>query len=434
METEKKQKRFNYAWVIVALCFLMVFTCLGFCSSGKSLYLTAITDALGIKRSAFSINDSCRYVTTAIVNIFFSKLLLKYGQKKLIAAGFISLILSCLIYSYAKSIYVFYLGGALLGLGLSWTTTTMVSSIIYKWCHRNQGTIMGAVLASNGLGGALAAQIVSPIIYRKSDLFGYQDAYRLVALILLIVGILIVVFLKEAPKEEQAPAKTVQKKKASGEIWSGIGYSDAIRKPYFYSAGICILFTGMILQGITGIAIPHMNDIGMDSAYVATILSLSSLTLAAFKFLTGFLFDRFGLRVTMNICLTAAVVVLLTLLFMTNSPLGKILAMVYAVLQSVALPLETIMLPLYASALFGQRSFDKILGIFVSINTTGFALGSPLVNWCFDAFGSYRPAFFVSSVLMILVAIALQFVFKSAKREKEIFLAQENEHLQNLSK
>ena len=54
------KKRLDYRWVVIAVCFLMVFTCLGFCSSNKGLYLSAITKALGIKRSLFAINDTCR--------------------------------------------------------------------------------------------------------------------------------------------------------------------------------------------------------------------------------------------------------------------------------------------------------------------------------------------------------------------------------------
>ena len=137
----EKQRKLDYKWVIVALSFLMVMICLGFCSSGKSLYTVAITKALGIKRSAFSINDSCRFVTTAIINIFFGTLIARFGTKKLIGAGFICLISSCLVYSVATSIWVFCIGGVLLGIGLSWTTTTMVGSIINKWCKENKGTI-----------------------------------------------------------------------------------------------------------------------------------------------------------------------------------------------------------------------------------------------------------------------------------------------------
>ncbi len=40
----------------------------------------------------------------------------------------------------------------------------------------------------------------------------------------------------------------------------------------------------------------HMKDVGLDAAFVATVLSTGSLSLAVFKFLTGFMYDRFGQR------------------------------------------------------------------------------------------------------------------------------------------
>ena len=73
---------------------------------------------------------------------------------------------------------------ALLGLGLAWTTTTMVGSIVHRWCPAHAGKIMGQILAANGVGGAVATQIVTPIIYAPGDAFGYRNAYKLVALIL----------------------------------------------------------------------------------------------------------------------------------------------------------------------------------------------------------------------------------------------------------
>ena len=167
-------KKTEYKWVIVALCFLMVLTTLGFCSSSRTLFLSPITEALGIERSKFSLNDSCRFVSTAIVNIFFGTLVNKFGAKKLIGAGFLSLIGAMIIYATANSIWIFYIGGVMLGIGLSWTTTTMVGYVVNKWCRENKGTIMGFVLAANGVGGAVATQIVSPIIYDKNDIFGYR--------------------------------------------------------------------------------------------------------------------------------------------------------------------------------------------------------------------------------------------------------------------
>ena len=166
----------------------MILICLGFGSSNKSLYLSAITDALGIKRSLFSINDSARFIATAIVNLFFGTLMQKVGSRKLICAGFLALISSMLIYAYASKIWLFCIGGALLGIGFAWTSTTMVGYVINCWCKEHKGTIMGFVLAANGIGGAIAAQIITPIIYDEKDAFGYRTAYKLVAIILLVAG------------------------------------------------------------------------------------------------------------------------------------------------------------------------------------------------------------------------------------------------------
>ena len=130
----KTKKWIHHAWIIIALSFLMVFTVLGFCSSSKSLYTVAICDALDISRSAYSLNDSCRYIATSVVSIFFGSLIARFGIKKLIMAGFGSLIISSFLYSSATNIWLIYLGGIFLGIGIAWTTTSMVGAITNKYC------------------------------------------------------------------------------------------------------------------------------------------------------------------------------------------------------------------------------------------------------------------------------------------------------------
>lgn len=413
----QEKRKLEYKWIIVALCFLMVFTTLGFCSSNKGLYLSAITEALGIKRSVFSFGDSCRYVTTAVVNLFFGTLVSRYGTRKLIGAGFLCLIISCILYAVGTNVIFFYFAGAFLGMGLSWTTTTMVGCVVGRWCKENKGTIMGAILCANGLGGALAAQIVSPIIYEEGNPFGYRNSYFLVAAILLVVGVIVVSFFKEAPalQTEEKHAK----KKARGQSWVGMDFALAVRKPYFYMALVCIFFTGLMLQGITGVSAAHMKDVGLDASFVATIVSIHALSLAAFKFLSGFMYDRFGLRITMTISDVAAVLIMIILATLNGSDSGKIMALMYAVLSSIALPLETVMLPIFATDLFGDKAYEKVMGLFVSVNTAGFAVGAPLMNWSFDRFGTYRPIFLVCAGIMVIVLITFQFILSASQKVKK---------------
>lgn len=419
----KRKIQFDYTWVIVAICFLAVCTSLGLCSSGRTMYLTAITDALNIKRSAFSLNDTFRFVTTTVINLFFGSLVNKFGTKKLMSAGFLCLIGFAVLNSYATELYVFYIAGILLGIGLSWTTTTMVSVVVNMWCDKNKGTVTGAILAANGLGSAVAVQVLSPIIFEEGNPFGYQNSYKLVAAILAVMLVIILIFFRNAPKnKERVEVPTKKKRKVRGTGWVGMEFEDAVKKPYLYMALICMTFIGISLQGLSGIATPHMYDIGLDKQFVANLLTISSLCLMGSKFLSGYMYDRMGMKITMNISLFCTFISLIGLVMIDNSPLGKTLAVIRIIFNAISLPLETVMLPLFASELFGNKSFDKIVGLFVSASTAGFALGSPLANLCYDLFGNYNISFIVFSCLMLFVTITMQFVLRSASRDKKLIL------------
>lgn len=412
----------RYRWIVVAACFLMAFTGLGFCSGTKSLYLVPITEATGLKRSLFSLSDSCRYVTTTVVNLFFGLQLARYGAKKLIAAGYLCLIAFALIYATATSAWVFCIGGVCLGLGLSWMGTAMIGHVISAWFRENRGTVMGFALAANGVGSALAAQIVSPIINRPGDPFGYRKAYLLTALLLAIAGALVLAFIREYPSGGGKAAAGPRRRR--GQNWSGLTAGQAMATPYFYAAALCVFLTGFSLQSVSGISAAHMRDVGLDSAFIAAVVSLHSITLSLAKLLVGFLHDRIRLRRTLTLCCLAAIAAI-ALLLGVGPGSGRWLAAVYGPMMSLGLPMETIMLPLLAADLFGDRDFEKLLGIFVSVSTAGFAVGVPTSNLCHDLLGSYRPALMATACVMAGVTVAYQFILRAAQRRREATEAEE---------
>ena len=424
-DAEQKSKkglcgfRFDYKWVVIGVCFLMVFTTLGFCNSTKSLFLDKVTAALDIKRSAFSLNDSFRYVASVIANIFFGSLVAKFGARTLISAGFVSLTASMVLCAVANQVWVFYIAGILLGLGLSWTTTTMVGYVVTKWSRENKGTIMGFILAASGVGGATAIQIVSPVIESETNPFAYRNAYFLIAAILLAVGAIVVILFRNNPKGAAADKKPyVKTRKKSKNSWDGLEFSKATRKIYFWGACVCVFFSGIVLQGFNGIVKAHMCDVGIDSTYVALVLTMCSLFLALFKFLTGVVYDKFGIRTTATIASVSLVITMAALIFVSPTPFGKVLAMSYAIFAPIAFPLDTIMLPIYSSDLFGEKSFEKMLGIFVSLNYAGFACSAPLMNFCYDKLGSYHVALVASAVISVGIVIGLQLIISASQRQR----------------
>jgi MFS family permease len=105
-----------------------------------------------------------------------------------------------------------------------------------------------------------------------------------------------------------------------------------------------------------------------------------------------------------------------------------IIAFIFALLYSIAIPLETLVVPLIVNDLFGSVSYDKLLGIIVALNYTGYALGGPIVNLCYDKFGTYSPALFVLAISTVLMLIIFQGVINSANKvKKSIIEKQEQE-------
>jgi len=374
-------KRLDYKWVIAAASILLCVVGLGLCSGNAGLFVVATTEALGMSRSAYAVSDSLRYVATAVMNVFFGVLIMKFGPRKLIGAGMVMLILSCVAKALATDVVGLYIGGVLLGMGLTLAGTTIIGYVIRQWFTEHQGIVLGVVLSANALCAAVSAPWFSSVIYGE-DPFGYRTAYWVTAAILLVSGIVLVILFRDAPKKDNA---VTQIKKIT-RVWAGNTYGQKDQKPYFCIICTCLVLTGMVLASSAGVAAAHLKDQGVDPAYVALVTSVYSLMLAASKFIIGALCDKKGLRFAVLTCNTAAFVMVMLLCVVSGSALGKVIAMTYAVFAGLALPLQTVLLPLMAGDLFRVEDYGKALGIFTAANSVGFLLGNTLAGFCFDLF------------------------------------------------
>lgn len=421
--TLKKER--DYKWVILIICFLMEFLCLGFCSSNHGLYTKAVTEALDIKRSLYSISISIRYIVQTIVALSFGTLVNRFGIKKIVFVGLVSLTTSVLCRAFATELLFIYIGGALWGVGMIFVGNTMAGTIARRWFHQDIGKYTGIVMSANGIGGAVAAQIITPII-NNGETFGYRKAYLLSAVIAFFISIVVMVFLRESPKSSPVKSYENTKKKPRGTLWSGIDYSVAKKKPYFYFLVLLIFLTGISLQSIGSISVVYLTDLGMSARFLATYATITSLCLTCTKLLVGTSYDMFGLRVTLIMCQVAACGAFILEAVLTNSNVGMVLAIISAVLTTFAIPMETVMIPLLSSDLFGAASYTKVLGVFMAANSLGLCLGSPLGDLYFDIFGTYRPCFWFFTFMMVVVIIGYQFVIRAAYKEKKTVLSEEN--------
>lgn len=146
----------------------------------------------------------------------------KFGTKKMVCVGLLGLTGSVAIRACATNVSQIYIGSALWGLGIVFSGGTMASTVVRRWFHRDVGRYTGIVMSANGIGGAIAAQIISPLI-NSGEVFGYRKAYLLSAAVSLAVSIIVLLFLRETPENGPAMQVCAGKKKPMalcGWVWS----------------------------------------------------------------------------------------------------------------------------------------------------------------------------------------------------------------------
>lgn len=404
------KRKIDYKWIIAAMCFIVLFVGVGFCSSAKNIFIAPITSAMGFSRSAYTLSDTFRYATTAIVTMFLDRLISRFGIRKLLVAGMISYVISSLLNAFATSLWMFYLGGVFLGIGIALAAITMASVIINKWFTKNRGTVLGVVLASNGLGSAVAIWLFEPLIYEVGNPFGFRNAYFLSAAIVAVVTVLVAILYRD--KTDENEEAEIKEKRV---VWEGFEYDELTRKPSFYIVISCLFVS--CLFSLYSIATPYYTDVGFDSAFVAITMSVFSVGLIFAKILAGIIYDRFGLRMAVNICLIADIVSKILVMIVTVTTTGKALAIAQSALKAVAMPIETVLVSIIVLDLFGQKSFNKALAIVTSVFTVGQAVNQPFLNLPFDISGSYLISFVASVIASIVVVILMNFAISSVRKD-----------------
>lgn len=414
-----KKSRMDYKWVILVICFLMEFLCLGFGSSNQGLYEKALISALEIQpQTLYGLSSSIRYAVQVITALYFGTLVNKFGTWKMVFVGLFCMTASVLIRGLATEFYHLYFSSVFWGVGIVFTGGTMAGTIVRRWFHQNVGKYTGLVMSANGIGGAVAAQIISPLI-NNGETFGYRKAYFLSAVISLGISIVILIFLRERPKNGENVPVTSGKRTPRGAMWSGIPYDVVKKKPFFYAVAAMVFITGISIQSIGSISILHAQKVGIPDVWVTASVTVSSLCLACAKFLVGMAYDKKGLRFTLYICLFAAIGAFLLKALLPGNTLGIVMMMTATIISAFAAPVETVMLPLLSNDLFGSASYNKVLGILMAMNSLGLCLGSSLGHAMYDIFGDYRPSFWLFSVSMAAVVIGYRFAIRAAYRQKE---------------
>lgn len=384
-----------YGWYVVVFNMLVLASGTGLVNNSAGQFLKPLTEALGISRAEASLYNSCLTVVmiglvpqlTKIFRVIRPRMVSSFGVL-CIAGGWFSL-------SFAQNKWHLYLSAALIGVGLSFTGTTMVAMIIGRWFVKSKGKALGLAM----LGTALGAMIYNPVCAALIQNYGFRAAYRITAIILLcgMIPYLLGYAFKPEDKGQTAlglagnatgdsggPRAATPSREMTGLTW------DKARKSGSFKA---VCFIAMALNAC-GIGIytqmqAYLTDAGYAVVLAASVVSIASLCNGFAKMLFGWLDDKIGTRGNFRLATGVLFGGMLSLLFVRE---GTAVGYIAAVLFGIGLSCPTIITPMVTMAALGQKDFPAIYSRVAGFFYLGATLGPVVSGLVFDLTGGYRAA------------------------------------------
>lgn len=407
----------HYHWVIAVVMFLQLGIYAGICNN-IGLFVIPVSQELDISRSVFSLANSLNALCSFALIMFSGVLVKRFGYKKLALATLPLAALGYFIMSRSQSVVELYMGYVLLGISGGFCASSSISRVVNDWFHRHRGTVLGLVSAASGLGGSVCTFGLSAAMEAGS----WRGSYLLAAAMMVVLVVLNAVFVKDTPekmglkpygegellKEKKRPTIMPQ------DTFQGYSFKELTRRPVFYLTVVLLVISFVSVYPPYFTVIAHMTDRGFSQEQAVQVQSTMLLALTVAKILVGVLMDGIGVRWTVLICLGCGA----TAMWMLPTVTGTTGAMVAIAVYAFALPITTITIPLLSIDLFGYHSYVLTMGVFSSLVSIGNMLTAPISNAVYDMAGSYNPAYYVSSVVMIGLIVAYLILYRFADKDK----------------
>ena len=372
-----------------------------------TLYVPEIEKAHGWSRAsiqtAFTIFVIFQTWLTPVEGIFLDR----FGPRLMVMVGGILAGLSWYIDSLANSLILFYIAGALGGIGAG-TVYIAAANVAVSWFADRRGLASGLVGAGFGAGTALTIIPIANMI--KSN--GYQAAFFWFAII--IGGVIFVTGLVlRVPKAGEAPVPM-------SPMQSRRDYTlgEALRMPIFYV--MFLIVTCVITGGLMAVAQLSLiaKDVGVKDAPVNVyFFSMAALPLALMldRLVNGFsrpffgwISDHIGRENTMFVAFGLEGIGILALSTLGHNPYAFLMTSsvvffawgeIYSLFSAVT------------ADTFGVKNYGKIYGLLYCSKGVG-ALLIPFSNVLMERTGSWTSVLYLVAGMNFLAAITAMFVLK----------------------
>ncbi|OAB42566.1 MFS transporter [Paenibacillus antarcticus] len=410
------KKKIHFAWWVLVGIVIMVGLMKGGINSAGGLFLTPVTEDLGIGMGSLSLYFSISSIVTMVFLPIAGKLMGKYDIRTVLIAGTILQAGSFAMFGLMNSVWGWYLFCIPMSIGSVFVCQMAGPVLINNWFKKHNGLAMGIMAASGGLFGAILQPMAGNLISSEGWRYTYIFLGVLVAVILIPT---IILTLRMAPQQKglqplgMDEVKSEDKSTApKGMVNKGVTAAIARKSSAFY---FLVLFFFLITSiGSFGQYVaPYAMSLGYDIAFGGTAMGgwmvgslIGSLTF-------GFLTDKIGAK---NTAMFAMILGLVPVIMLVTVGTNKTMfALAIAIYGFVVASIATLG-PLLTSALFGNKEYSQIYSTAVMGLAVAGIVALPAYGFISDITGSYTSILYAVGVMLLINVVAIAFAFKGKKK------------------
>ena len=405
-----------YGWWIVVITFFAGAFGGAVIWYGFTAFFDPLVKEFAWSYTAISLAASLRSVETGIMDAAVGFLADRFGGRRIVFAGLILVGIGYLMLSRISSLSTFYISFIIIFIGGTGIGNVVIFQIITRWFRKRLGLALGIASAGYGVGGFAVPGIVYLL-----DVLDFREVFVIIGIAALVAGCFIVYFLRSRPEDtgtlpdgvslsESEPFPDPSSPGSTGITTYAREYSikETLRTPAFwiitYVSTVSIFSMAMIVTHV----MPYLEHLGY-ARYAASIVAMMiPVTSILGRLGVGWVSDFFSRK---TIFILAAVAQAAGVWLFIYADISMSLA-VSVILFGISYGGIIVLRPGALRDYYGSTHIGTIIGFCLGVTAIGSMFGPLLAGWVFDTTDSYRFAWVISGVLLV-VGIPLMLLMKN---------------------
>ena len=402
--------RVFYGWYIVAAGTVSSFTNMAVYMVGLSVFIKDLRDEMGWSVAAISVGFSLKQFETGLLAPVSGYLIDRVGPRIMAVFGAVVMTIGLLIFANMHSIQMFLLAAVIIALGQGMGAHMAYITPVMHWFQRKRGRA-SAFLAMGRGWGYVGALPITFLLVR----YGWRQAAAVAAIVSFVITIPMALVLRHRPEPYGYLPDGVRIPPAGDAVFGrthqpaddgSFTVKDAMRTLPFWMVLLANVFYSFSTSTNHVHMITHMRFTGFSAPAAALVITMYGAVQVVGRLTSGWLGDRIGRHRLLLVSFPMMGVGWAAIAMI--SPDTRFWAVpLYYLTYGLGQAAHTVTQQTIVADFFGPRRYATIRGVMNPISVVGGVTGPLFAGFMFDAFESYKLAFFLMGPLIALGAPAI---------------------------